>query len=410
MYLLRDFKEILTLKGATEKKGRHVGLEDMSVIKNASVIVEKDKVKWVGSLKKLPEKYRKKPLKELFYKNKTLLPGFVECHTHTAFMGSRSHEFELRQNGVSYREIANLGGGIQSTVHAVRESSLSQIKKTLRLRIARFISQGVTTLEIKSGYGLDLNSEMKLLKSIQAQNQIRTISTFLGPHSLPPEFKKTADYIQNLISVQLPKIKKLKLSQRADIFVEDGFFSLSDGKNYLEAAKRLGFELTVHAEQMSQTGAARLGVTLGARSVDHLVELSDSDIAAVARSQTTAVLLPTSDLYLKIPYPPARKLLDQGARVALATDFNPGTSPTQDLSLVGLLARLEMKMTLPEVIAAYTINAGYALGLEDVVGAILPDRSADLLILDANWTDLFYSVGCLPVSEVWSRGRKTYSS
>ncbi len=406
MYLLRDFDEVLTLQKAYEKKGRSITLSDLSNQKKSSVLFDKGKIIWVGELKKIPQNFRRKSIKEISYKHHTLLPGFVECHTHSAFLGSRSHEFELRQNGVSYQEIARLGGGIQSTVSAVREGSHSELSKQLTKRVQRFIRQGVTTLEVKSGYGLNLKSELDMLKAIKKSSIIRTVGTFLGPHALPREYTRTKNYIEDLCSTYLPKIKKSKLCNRVDIFIEEGFFSIEEGKRYLECAKALGFDFAVHAEQLSRSGSAVISAALGAKSVDHLVCLTDADIQTLAHLNTTCVLLPTADLYLKIPYPKARKMLDAGARVALATDFNPGTSPTQDLSLVGLLARLEMKMTLPEVISAYTVGASFALGLENKTGSLTPGKSADAICIEGSWTDLFYAAGYSPVKEVWSQGKQ----
>lgn len=404
--LFRDFDEIVTLRGAFEKSGRHIQAEDLSVLKKAAVLVNSEKIVWVGPQGKIPKEFSRKKVKEISYKNKTLIPGFVECHTHSAFAGSRSEEFEARLRGATYREIAARGGGIKSTVKSVREASLTNLSKLLSQRVKKFARQGVTTLEIKSGYGLSLKSEIALLKAIKSIDSLRTVSTFLGPHAVSPDFLSAQDYIDELCKTFLPEVRRQKLSSRADIFIENGFFSLEQGQKYLECAKSLGFDLTIHSEQLSRCGSAQLGVNVGAKSVDHLIQVNQSDISLLASSETTCVLLPTSDLYMKIAYPPARKLIDEGARVALATDFNPGTAPSQDLSLVGLLARLEMKMSLPEILSAYTVSAAWSLGLEKICGHLHEGFSADFSVLEGSWTDLFYEAGGTPVSEVWAKGKK----
>lgn len=405
MYLLRDFDQILTLQSAGQKSGRRINNEDLSILEKSSIIVEKDKVLWVGSIKKLPKELKRLKFKEINYRGFSVLPGFLECHTHSVFSGSRSDEFERRLQGESYQAISNAGGGIQSTVRATQKSTPKELAHLLTDRVRNFYKQGVTTLEVKSGYGLNLQSEIKLLKVIQSQKAIRIVSTFLGPHAVSSEYTSAHDYISDICKNYLPKIKKHKLSNRADIFIEQGFFSLKDASFYFKAAADLGFDLVVHADQLSRMGAFQLGIQHRAKSVDHLLQINEADAKIVAQSEQTAVLLPSSDLYMNLPYPPARALIDAGARVALATDFNPGSSPSQDLALVGLLARVQMKMSLPEIISAYTVGASFALGLEAVAGQISPGFSADFHCIQGHWTELFYKIGDSPTYETWSRGK-----
>jgi imidazolonepropionase len=402
-FLLRDIGELVTLAPAAAKQGRHIGVADLGVLKRASLLIENGRIAWIGS--KLPKEWAREGLREISAAGRTVMPAFTECHTHLIFAGHRQHEFERRNLGASYQEIARAGGGILHTVSETRAASLATLKLEGQRRAARFVRQGVTTLECKSGYGLDFTSERKILKAAAALVGPRVVTTYLAAHALPPEFSSYRAYLDHLMSVDLQRMAREKLAARVDIFIEDGYFSIADGRPYLQKARELGLQIVIHAEQMTRTGATRLAVELGALSADHLVQVNDEDIRALASSQTTAVLLPTSDLYLRMKYPPARAMLDQGVRVALATDFNPGTSPTQDLSLVGVLARLEMKMSLPEVLSAYTLGAAYALGLQNEIGSIEVGKSCDLVELDGEWSELFYQVGYHPISRVWKMGR-----
>lgn len=392
--LVSNIGELLTLAPAMKKEGRRVLESDMGLGQNQALYVEKGRIAWIGPQKKIPKELaRQKKLKEISAKGLTVMPGFVECHTHLVFAGSRAAEFEMRNQGVSYQEIARQGGGILSTMRKTREMPAAQLKALSQYRADAFTRQGVTTLEIKSGYGLDEKNELKSLKVAKSLEGPRIVTTFLGAHAKPPEFDSYSSYLKFLTEKVLPRVKKQKLSSRIDVFVENGFFDQKDSKKYLQAAQALGFEVTIHADQITLSGGADLCVELGALSGDHLLQIQDPQIGKLAKSQVTCVMLPAADLYMRCNYPPARQLIDQGARVALATDYNPGTSPTQDLSLVGLLARLEMKMTLPEVIAAYTVGAAHALSLQSEVGSLELGKAADFVCINKSWQELFYSVG-----------------
>jgi imidazolonepropionase len=391
---------LLTLTKVRLKDGRNITTDDLSLISNGCFVEDKGKIIWVGETKGLPAKYKKSTSINL--KGKTVIPSFVECHTHSVFAGNRAHEFELRQLGVSYQEIAKQGGGIKFTVNETRKASEAQLKKLAQVAVDDFVRQGVTTLEIKSGYGLNLKEETKILKVAKSLKGPQIVTTYLGAHAVPNEHSSSESYLKEVIK-DLPKIKKL--ANRVDMFVENGYFSIEQAKTYYEAAKKINLDCVVHADQMTRTGASLLAAKIGAISCDHAIHLTVDDIQSIAASSTTAVLLPTSDQYLKIPYPKARELLNAGARVALSTDYNPGTSPTRDLSYVGVLARLEMKMHLHEVIAAYTYNAACALGLEKSIGSLEVGKQADFIVLE-DYHDLFYKVGASPVEQVYRQGKK----
>jgi imidazolonepropionase len=409
--LLKNISTLLTLELAAQKEGRRITEADLGIQQKQSILIEKDQIAWVGAARQLPKEFaRKKALKEIDMKGMTVLPGWVECHSHLIFSGERSAEFELRNQGVSYQEIAARGGGILSTMRNTRQSTLKDLVTQGQKRVETFVSQGVTTLEIKSGYALNLKDELKTLRAIQQLQGVRTVPTFLGAHALPPEFSTYENYLEFLADKVLPEVKKKKLAQRVDIFIEKGFFPAAASEKYLRRAQDMGFEVLIHADQLSLSGGSELAVKLGALSGDHLLQITDREISALAESEVTCVMLPTADLYTKTKYPPAKQLIEAGARVALATDFNPGTSPTQDLTLVGLLARLEMKMTLPQVIAAYTVGAAHALNLQSQIGSIESGKSADLFCVDQDWQSLFYSVGEQNKKIVFSRGKKVFSN
>lgn len=408
--LLKNISTLLTLAPAAAKGGRGVKETDLGILNNASVLIEKDKIAWVGAEKKLPKEFAKKNHKEISMKGRTVLPGFVECHTHLIFAGDRAAEFEMRNQGATYQEIAAKGGGILSTMKKTRSASLAELVKSGQQRADHFISQGVTTLEVKSGYALNLKDELKCLQAAQKISGVRTVNTFLGAHALPPEYKTYEEYLSFLADEVLPVVAKKKLARRVDVFVEKGFFPFEASEKYLRKAQNLGFEVLIHADQLSLSGGSELAVKLGALSGDHLLQVTEKEIAALAKSEVTAVLLPAADLYMKVKYPAARHMIDAGARVALATDFNPGTSPTQDLNLVGLLARLEMKMTLPEVIGAYTVGAAYALNLQNEVGSIEAGKAADILCIEQDWQTLFYSVGESSKKLVFQSGKKVFTN
>ena len=403
--LFRQIGCLLTMQGAAAKEGRHVQEKDLGILSKASLLIENGKIQWVGPHKELPKAWARKKLKEIDARDWTILPGFVECHTHLIFAGSRAPEFEKRLGGMSYQQIAAEGGGILSSVRSTLAAKMSTLVSESQKKVNTFTAQGVTTLEIKTGYGLDFPSEMKCLQAIKKLKGPRILSTFLGPHALPLEFMSEREYLTFLKEKVLPEIKKKKLSRRVDIFVERGFFSVDLARDYLSHAQSLGFDVTLHADQLSLFGGSDLAVQLKACSADHVIQIGSSQIQTLAKSQTTAVLLPLADLYMKCAYPPARSLIDEGARVALATDYNPGTCPSQDLNSVGLLARLQMKMSLPEVLSAYTVGAAWALGLQKEVGSLEIGKSADLIGTKVEWTDLFYAAGARVISEVYVGGR-----
>ncbi|MBX3032298.1 MAG: imidazolonepropionase [Bdellovibrionaceae bacterium] len=395
---------ILTLAGAARQGGRRVKEADLGFLEKASMVCRDGRLEWIGPHRRLPKQYARARHREVELKGSTVLPGLVECHTHLVFAGDRAAEFEQRNQGVSYQEIAARGGGILSTMKRTRAASTAELARLAQHRADVFAAQGVTTLEVKSGYALNLKDELRQLEAAGRLKGPRVRRTFLAAHALPPEFKTYEEYLEFLGQEVLPAVKRKKLAERVDIFVEKGFFPAEASRRYLEKAKALGFQTLIHADQLSLSGGTRLAVELGSLSADHVIQVGEGEIRALAASETTAVLLPSADLYMKCAYPPARQMIDAGVRVALATDFNPGTSPSQDVNLVGLLARLEMKMTLPEVISAYTVGAAHALGRAQEIGSLEVGKCADFVNTTADWRTLFYSVGERSYQGVYCQG------
>jgi imidazolonepropionase len=329
---------------------------------------------------------------------KTVLPGLVECHTHTAFAGSRADEFRQKLNGIGYEEIAKKGGGINTTVQAVRNSSFEEFVNIIKPRIENFISQGITTLEIKSGYGLNFENERKLLQVINFLNEIYPIDivpTFLGAHTFPIEFKDNHEgYVDEIIHKMIPRFAKQKLAEFCDGFCEVTAFSAEEIDKIFTAAEKNGLKLKLHTEQFNSIGGIDVALKNKAVSVDHLEVIKEEDISKLGNANTVAVLLPGVSFFLNHTYAPARKLIEENAIVALATDFNPGSSHISSLSLIMSLAALKMQLTIEETISAVTINSAKALCREKNIGSIEIGKNADFAVFNTNdYSDLVYSIG-----------------
>ncbi len=393
--LFKNPKQIVTINsnGTGYKRGKL--MNKIGVLENHSVLVEDGIIKRVvknSSLDKI--KFDKK----IDLLDKIILPGFVECHTHTAFAGSRAEEFKLKLQGVDYEEIAKRGGGITNTMQAVRESSFDDLINIIKPRINYFIKQGITTLEIKSGYGLSFYDEIKLLQVIKELNKtspIEIIATFLGAHTFPPEYKNDNEKYIELINTELiPYIAEHKLAKFCDAFCELNAFSAEQTERIFVVAKEHGLKLKLHSEQFNSIGGLEVALNMDAVSVDHLEVLKEEQIDMFFNSNTTAVLLPGVSFFLDYQYAPARKLIDANAIVALATDYNPGSSHISNIQIIMSLAAIKMNMTIEEVITAITLNSANALDISDEVGSIEVGKSADFAVFDANdYSDIVYNIG-----------------
>jgi imidazolonepropionase len=323
---------------------------------------------------------------ELDGRGLSAVPGLVDCHTHACFAGDRVDEFALRAAGASYEELHAAGGGILSTVAATRAAGEEGLRAAVRRHRDWMLRAGTTTFEAKSGYGLDRDTGLASLRAIAESDGV---PTWLGAHAVPPEFKDADAYLDFALSEVLPEAAGLAAA--ADVFLERGAFNADQSRRYLEACREAGLALRLHGDQFTECGAVPLAIELGARSVDHLEATEGDGIRALARTDVVAVLLPASALFLSRPMPPARELIDAGAAVALATDFNPGSAFCESLPLVCSLACTQMRMSPEEALAACTVNAAHVLGLSGSVGRLAPGQRADVVLLEADdWRHLAY--------------------
>ena len=352
------------------------------------MLVRDGKIVAVGARAQVERRAEAKHAETLDVGGRVVLPGFVDSHTHLIHAASRAEEYELKIQGASYEEIARKGGGILNSVKKLRAATSEALKSRALAALREFASYGTTTVEAKSGYGLDVASELKILKLHQELNReqpLEIVSTFLGAHVVPQEFRGKTDgaekYLALLIEKLLPEVVVGDLAEYCDVFCERGAFTVRQSKKLLTKAKEHGLRPRLHAEQLSRTGATQLAVELQAASCDHLEQVNEADIRALAKSETVATLLPGCDFHLGLQkYAPARKLIEAGAIVALATDYNPGTSPTVSMPMILSLACSQLRMTPAEAITAATINAAYGLGREKAIGSLEAGKQADLAV------------------------------
>ncbi len=398
MILFTDIKALHSFAGIVNKDGRRPVEADFSTIHDAAMLVDRrGMIISAGPAAEVKQRAaRNKAVKRVSLKAAEILPAFTECHTHLLYAGSRADEFELRNQGVSYLEMGFRGGGIRSTMAATEHTSEKLLQAALHERVGELLEQGVTTVEIKSGYGATMAEELRqlqLLRRFEKKSRpVKIVVTALSAHSIPHGMSES--HWLDLVEAEVFPLAK-KEGLRVDIFIENGAFSHAGGRRFLRAAQAMGLSFSIHADQLSASGGTELGVEFGAQSVDHVIEIGSKEIKLLAQSETTAVLLPAADVYTRLPFPKARQMIDAGVRVALATDHNPGSSPGLDLALIGCLARASMQMTLAEVLAAYTYNAACALGLQAERGALMAGRRADFLQLapGCGLRDLFYAIG-----------------
>src|SRR5215204_2466876 len=391
--LIHDLAAAVTPAGSGPLRGREFGA--LHIHSPASIALAGDRISAVGQpteiLRELPSD---EDYESVDGRGKVAFPGLVDCHTHPAFLGDRAAEFELRSSGARYEEIHASGGGIRSTVAATRAGSEGDLRSSLERHLGWMLEHGTTTAEAKSGYGLDRESELMSLRAIRDaadDHPVDVHPTFLGAHTVPPEFSGAAEYVGFVIREVLPEAAPL--ADAADVFLERGSFEVPEARRYLEACAEHGLALRLHADQFSERGAIPLAIELGARSVDHLENTGQEGARLLARSDVVAVLLPACGLFLDLPLPPARLLVEEGAIVALASDFNPGSSFCESLPLVMNLGCTRLKLSPAEALNACTANAAHVLGLDDV-GRLAPGYKADVLVLDApDWRYLAYHLG-----------------
>ncbi len=386
---------------------------DIHPISEAALVWENEKIIWLGNESELPENYAQAQAFDA--QGKTVIPGLIDCHTHLAFGGWRADEFEMRLQGRSYLEIAKAGGGILSTVTATRKASHGELLSRCRSFLPKMNALGVTTVECKSGYGLDKESELKLLavyNELKENEPTHIVSTFLGAHMVPSEFKeKREEYLSLLTEELIPEVAKKNLASFCDIFVEESAFSLEEARTILGVAKQHGLTPKLHVDQLTPGKGAELAADMGAASADHLEHISEEGIKRLAEKGVVAVALPLASLYTNEPYLNARPLLEAGVDVAVATDFNPGSAPSYDLPLALLLSCNGNRLTPHEALKGATIIAAKALQIQDTTGSLEPGKSADFAILNTesinHWLYHYQPNCCLATV---SQGKLLYGS
>ncbi|MEW6733739.1 MAG: imidazolonepropionase [Acidobacteriota bacterium] len=383
-------------------------LQQLAILSNAIVICSDGKIEAVGTYDELAAQLD--GITILDAGQRVVTPGLIDAHTHPVFIGAREHEYELRILGKSYQEIAAQGGGIRFTVRHTRAANEKELFQEARHHVLMMLAHGTTTAEAKSGYGLSLEDELKSLRTIKQlslEGPVELIATFLGAHEIPDEYCQAREsYLQLVIEKMLPAVVENGLARYCDIFCEDHVFSLAESRRVLTAAQACGLGLRIHADQLTLSGGARLAAEMSATTADHLEQIDSAGIAALRAAGVIPVLLPGSVFHLGLKkYPPARDLIEAGLAVVLATDFNPGSSPTPSLPMVMSIACTQMRMTPAETLAACTINAAYSLGLGEQIGSIEPGKQADLVIFNCqDYRQIPYFFGANLVHTVIKRG------
>jgi imidazolonepropionase len=401
---------LLTLRGRVPRRGKF--LADIGIIRDGALLIRDGVIAAVGTRSEIESLPESRSAEKLDVGGRVVLPGFVDSHTHLVHAASRAEEYELKIRGASYEEIARKGGGILNSVKKLRAATAESLKKRGHAALLEFAAHGTTTLEAKSGYGLNVASELKILrlhKELSAEQQLEIVSTFLGAHVVPAEFRSkrggTEKYVVLLTDKLIPEVAAEQLAEFCDVFCDRGAFSRRESNQILQAGRKKGLVPRMHAEQLTRTGATQLGVKLGAASCDHLEQVNKTDIQALARSRTVATLLPGCDFHLGLrKYAPARALIDAGAIVALATDYNPGTSPTVSMPMILSLACTQLRMSPAEAIAAATINAAYSLLRDHKIGSLEAGKQADIAIFDVeDYREIPYYFG---VNKCWMTLKK----
>lgn len=405
--LLINASEVVTCSGGGPKTGQ--AMNQLGIIKNGAVAVKDGVITHVGDTDELLRILDRSEYQVIDCSGKCIMPGFIDAHTHLVFGGYRAEEFSWRLSGASYMEIMEKGGGIVNTVRATQQASKEELKRLALERLDSMLALGVTTVEAKSGYGLDLETELKQLEisaELSKEHPVEVVSTFMGAHAVPSEYKGRSDeFVDFIIKDVLPLVAARKLAEFCDVFCEKGVFSIEQSRRLLSAAKSLGMEAKLHADEIVQLGGAELAAELGAVSADHLLHASDNGIELLAEKKIVAVLLPATAFSLKEPYARGRHMIDRGVPVALATDLNPGSCFTESIPLVFALAVLYMGFTPAEAITALTINAAAAVKRADRIGSLEPGKQGDIIILKyPSHLYIPYHIGMNTVEKVIKKG------
>jgi imidazolonepropionase len=406
--LVKHIQQLVTVRSDGKRAKVGAEMRELGILEHATVLIEDGLFRWIG-----PDDQFDLPLHEdahiIDASGLVALPGFVDAHTHAVFAGSRENEFALRAEGRTYQEIAERGGGILSTVRATRAVTKKELKKLASTWLDGMLRHGTTTVEIKSGYGLSEDDELKLMRAINEladEHFITVVPTFLGAHAIPPEYQSDPDsYITLICDRMLPYLARRHMARFCDVFCEAGYFSVEQSRTILRKAQALGMDVKVHADELTASGGSILAAELNAVSADHLEHIDDNGIRRLREAGVVAVLLPGVSLFLNHAYAPARKLIDAGVPVAIATDFNPGSCMSYSMPLMMTLACTQMRMTPEEAITACTLNGAAALKLSDKVGSVELGKQADLVLYRVpNYRFLAYHFGVNHVQTVIKRG------
>jgi len=409
--LIKNASELVTCSGFKAKHGNE--MNELHVIDNGAVIIEDGIIKAVGTTEGILGMHRESDFNVIDAEGKAVLPGFVDSHTHFVFGGYRAEEFSWRLRGDKYMDIMKRGGGIASSVKSTREASMQQLLDAGLKRLNSILSFGVTTVEGKSGYGLDFDTEIKqleVMKELDRMHPLDVVRTFMGAHAVPVEYAGRADdYIDYLIASVLPCVTEKRLAEFCDVFCEENVFSVEQSRKLLTKAKDMGLKLKIHADEIVQLGGAELAAELGAVSADHLLQASNEGIKAMAEGSVISTLLPCTAFSLRESFARGREMIDRGCAVALATDFNPGSCFTESIALVFALACIQMNLSIEEAITALTINGAAAVGREHEIGSIDIGKKADIIILEfPSYKFIPYHVGVSTVEKVIKNGKLVF--
>lgn len=409
--IIKNASELVTCSGFCAKKGKE--MSDLGIIEDGAVYIEDGIIAAVGKTSDILEAHLTADCKVIDAENKAVLPGFVDSHTHLVFGGYRADEFGWRLRGDTYMDIMSRGG-ISNSVRGTKEADKDSLTKVALKRLQSMLQFGVTTVEGKSGYGLDYDTEIKqleVMRDLEKMQPLEIVRTYLGAHSVPAEYKNGGEgkFIEGIIETVLPAVIEQDLAEFVDIFVEKNVFSVENGRRLLNKAKELGLKTKIHADEMVQLGGAELAAEVGAISADHLLQASDKGIADMAAAGVVATVLPCTAFNLKEPYARARKMIDEGCALAIATDFNPGSCFCENLSLAFLLATLYMDVTTEEAVTAITINGAAAVGRADKIGSIDIGKQADIVILEfPSYRYIPYHLGVSTVETVIKKGQVVF--
>ena len=405
--ILKNIGKLVTMQGSSSFRVKEE-MNKINIIENAYIAVKNGKILAIG----VGDEFGNlcgDDTKIHDAEGLLVTPGLIDSHTHLIHGGSRENEFSMKLNGVPYIEILNNGGGILSTVKATKDASEEALYKKAKKSLDRMLEFGVTTVEEKSGYGLELNTEIKQLevaRALDKNHPVDLVHTFLGAHAVPEEYKENHKaYIDILVDVMMPKIKDMGLAEFCDVFCEEGVFTIEESEYILQKAKEMGYKLKIHADEIESLGGAELAAKLGCVSADHLMAASDEGIKMMAENNVVANILPATSFNLNKNYADCRKMIDMGAIVSLSSDYNPGSCPSENLQLVMQLGCLHLKMTPNEVLTAVTINAAYAIDRADKIGSIEVGKNADFVVFDArNVEYLMYHFGINHTKKVYKNG------